>query len=155
MHTSLSANSDLPRGNPVLTWKDGHSTARTRTCELWPFVYRYPKNQRMANHLIEKTEWLKTCQKRSEELTVILWIYLKITVCCRRGHKQLILTLLFLSFSKQLRMSKAYLPWHPGVIDNSYLGTLVTNPRIALKIIGRVVAVTAKPSIFLPSHYGR
>jgi len=47
----------------------------------------------MAKHLLDKTGWLKTCQKRSEKLAAILWIYLKITGSCHRGHKQLFIAL--------------------------------------------------------------
>jgi hypothetical protein len=44
----------------------------------------------MAKHLIDKTGWLKACQKRPEELAAILWIQLRINGSCRRGQKELI-----------------------------------------------------------------
>ena len=43
------------------------------------FLYRYPKNRRMAKHLGDKTDRLKARQKCSEELAAIPWIQLKIT----------------------------------------------------------------------------
>lgn len=38
----------------------------------------------MAKHLVDKTGCPVACQKRSEELTAIRWIWLKITGGCWR-----------------------------------------------------------------------
>ena len=76
---------------PFLTCRDlqVNMEAETLTCVL----YRYPKNQRMARHLVDKTGCLEACQKRCEELAAILWIQLKINSNCRRGQKELFLSI--------------------------------------------------------------
>jgi hypothetical protein len=56
----------------------------------------YPRNQRMAKLLANKTGWLEACQKRFEERAAILWIQLKIIGSRRRDQKQLVLILLWL-----------------------------------------------------------
>jgi len=38
------------------------------------FLYRHPKNQRMARHLADKTGCLAARQKRCEGLAALLWI---------------------------------------------------------------------------------
>ena len=70
------------------------------------FLYRYPKNRRMAKHLVDMTGCVNAYQKRSEELAAILWIQLKIIGSCRRGHKQLVLSL-------ALTTSPAMIPGSP------------------------------------------
>lgn len=55
------------------------------------FDWLVVRDQRTAKHLGDEIDWLKACQKRSEELAAILWIQLKIIGSCKEGHKQLIL----------------------------------------------------------------
>jgi hypothetical protein len=51
------------------------------------FLYRYPKNQRLAKQLVEKAAVWGACQKRSGERAATSWIYLRIYKRCRRGQK--------------------------------------------------------------------
>ena len=52
----------------------------------------------MAKYLVDETRCLEACQKHCEELAAILWIQLKIDGSCRRGQKELILSLLWTQF---------------------------------------------------------